>query len=252
MSDKPIKHKRRESWNIAGHSHYLTFSTLRRRKYLLDERICILLASRINQAAKKLDFAVLAYVFMPDHVHLLIHPMNEVYDMAKILQAIKQGPSRSAKNRGWIDTDFWGTRRRTRQQYLQCEGSPELHSVHPAEPRAKGNGRGFLGLSMVFGELVCPRDRGRHRVLLHYRTVERLIVIEWTCERVDFGRLFTAYSQLRRGRKQCHTSSFLSQNAKLAHEVARQLLVEDPKALAIAILKANVMQKETSTLLREI
>ena len=107
MSDKPIKHKHREAWNIAGHSHYLTFSTLHRRKYLLEERICFLLARRINKAAKKLNFAVLAYVFMPDHVHILIHPMNEIYDMSKILQAIKQGPSRSAKNRKWISTDLW-------------------------------------------------------------------------------------------------------------------------------------------------
>jgi REP element-mobilizing transposase RayT len=44
---------------------------------------------------------------MPDHVHLLIHPLNKMYDMSKILKSIKQGPSRSAKNRGWITTDLW-------------------------------------------------------------------------------------------------------------------------------------------------
>ena len=87
--------------------HYLTFSTYHRKPYLKNDQICELLAKRINEAAKKLNFAVLAYVFMPDHVHLLIRPMNEIYDMSKILKSVKQGPSCSAKNRGWIVTDLW-------------------------------------------------------------------------------------------------------------------------------------------------
>ena len=50
---------------------------------------------------------MLAYVFMHDHVHLLIRPMSEIYDMSKILKSIKQGPSFSAKSRSWIGTDLW-------------------------------------------------------------------------------------------------------------------------------------------------
>ena len=65
------------------------------------------MATRINEAAELHNFAVLAYVFMHDHVHLLIRPMNEIYNMSKILKTIKQGPSCSAKNRGWIETDLW-------------------------------------------------------------------------------------------------------------------------------------------------
>ena len=98
---------KRKSFNTFWHSHYITFSTYHRRKYLLDDRICKLLAKRINEASKEYNFAVLAYVFMPDHVHMLIHPMNEIYDMADILKAIKQGPSKTAKNRKWISTELW-------------------------------------------------------------------------------------------------------------------------------------------------
>ena len=107
--DRPKKpnFNKRQSFNTFWHSHYLTFSTHHRQKYLLDDRICQALAARINEAAKKLNFAVLAYVFMPDHVHLLIHPMNEVYEMEDILKAIKQGPSKRATNRKWILTDLW-------------------------------------------------------------------------------------------------------------------------------------------------
>ena len=105
--DEPAKYKTRKSWNNPSDSHSLTFSTFQRRKYLLDDQICGFLANRINQAARAHNFAVLAYVFMPDHVHLLIHPINEFYDMGDILKSIKQGPSRRAKNRKLIDTELW-------------------------------------------------------------------------------------------------------------------------------------------------
>lgn len=90
-----------------GDSHYLTFSTHHKRPYLQSDYICHLFAKAINKAAAKHNFTVQAYVFMPDHVHLLIHPMNEVYSMEAILKSIKQGPSQSAKYRKWIDTDLW-------------------------------------------------------------------------------------------------------------------------------------------------
>ncbi|MBS1703232.1 MAG: transposase [Armatimonadetes bacterium] len=128
MALEPRKFKTRKSINVPGHSHYLTFSTYRGHPYLKDDKICRLLVRRINKASKDYQFAVLGYVFMPDHVHLLIHPSAEKYKIAKILQAIKQGPSVSAKNRGLISTDLWQegggydrnvTRFRTRRSILR-------------------------------------------------------------------------------------------------------------------------------------
>ena len=107
MSKKFVKFKRRKSWNEFGHSHYLTFSTYHKKPYLLDDRICKLLVKRFNEAAIEHNFAILAYVFMPDHVHMLIHPIDEVYDMSKVLHALKKGPSKSATKRKWIDTVLW-------------------------------------------------------------------------------------------------------------------------------------------------
>lgn len=104
---KPVKFKRRKTWNEFGHSHYLTFSTFHRKPYLQDDRICKLLAKRFNESAVEQNFAILAYVFMPDHVHILIHPMDEVYDMSAILHSLKKGPSKAARNRNWIDTVLW-------------------------------------------------------------------------------------------------------------------------------------------------
>ncbi len=123
-----IKFKTRENLNTPGHLHFLTFTTYQGRPYLANDKVCKLLASRINKAAKEHHFAVLAYVFMPDHVHLLICPLVETYSISLIRKAIKQGPSCSAKNRKLIETDLWQdggghdrniTRARTRRSVIR-------------------------------------------------------------------------------------------------------------------------------------
>jgi putative transposase len=54
------------------------------------------LADAISYAKIKHKFDVWAYVFMPEHVHLLILPNEDKYDISKILQSIKQSVSRRA------------------------------------------------------------------------------------------------------------------------------------------------------------
>ena len=104
---EPVKYKTRKAWNHFGHSHSFTFSTFEGRPYLLDDRICEQLARRLKKAAKRHRFVILAFVFMPDHVHVLIHPMRYPYDIGAILKSIKHSPSLVAHNRGWIDTVLW-------------------------------------------------------------------------------------------------------------------------------------------------
>ena len=84
-----MKSNRRVSFNDAGHVHFLTFSCFRRSQILLDENACILLAELINRARKRHEFDLWAYVFMPDHVHLLIRPRTEDYSISTILRSIK-------------------------------------------------------------------------------------------------------------------------------------------------------------------
>jgi len=43
----------------------------------------------LDEARKRQDFDVWAFVLMPEHAHLLIHPRNEKYQTARILMAIK-------------------------------------------------------------------------------------------------------------------------------------------------------------------
>jgi len=42
------------------------------------------------------DFSVWAYVFMPEHVHMIVYPRRRKYDVAEIKQAIKEPVGRRA------------------------------------------------------------------------------------------------------------------------------------------------------------
>jgi putative transposase len=87
---------RRPIVNEPGHSHELTFSCFRRYPFMKAERTCRWLADSINDARKELDFALWAYVFMPAHVHLLIYPRRQKYDIRIILQEMKEPVGRKA------------------------------------------------------------------------------------------------------------------------------------------------------------
>jgi putative transposase len=82
--------KRCKRYNIPGHAHELTFSCYRNRSFLSSTRICDWLVESIKRARNKHDFSLWSYVFMPDHVHMIICPHQESYSISSILQAIKQ------------------------------------------------------------------------------------------------------------------------------------------------------------------
>jgi putative transposase len=80
----------RKNINEPGHAHELTFSCYRRFPFLKSEQTCQWLAEAIENARSRECFSLWAYVFMPDHVHLLIYPHSSDYDMADIRKAIKK------------------------------------------------------------------------------------------------------------------------------------------------------------------
>jgi putative transposase len=82
--------------NIPGQAHELTFSCFQKRKFLSKDSTRFFLKDAIILAREKHNFDVWSYVFMPDHVHLLIYPNNNSYSISKILQSIKQPVSRKA------------------------------------------------------------------------------------------------------------------------------------------------------------
>src|SRR3954453_6484341 len=87
---------RRRSFNEPGHAHELTFSCYHRYPFLKADRTCRWLAESIDGVRAEHDVQLWAYVFMPDHVHLIVLPRAEVYDMSVLLRAIKEPVGRRA------------------------------------------------------------------------------------------------------------------------------------------------------------
>lgn len=96
MSAKRTFRKMCRRYNDPGHAHELTFSCYKRRPFLTKDRIRNYLAEAIVRAKEKHRFDVWGYVFMPEHVHLLIWPHEVEYSISRILLSIKQSVSRRA------------------------------------------------------------------------------------------------------------------------------------------------------------
>jgi len=74
----------------------MTFSCYRGYPFLTRPRTRQWLTDAVNEAAAELGYQVLAYVFMPEHVHLLVFPMQAKYNIAGFSRAVKQPVSRHA------------------------------------------------------------------------------------------------------------------------------------------------------------
>ena len=88
------QHRHRRNCNKPGHAHGLTFSCYQRFRFLQAERTCRWLAEAIEEARADLNFSLWAYVFMPEHVHLIAWPREPVYDIADVRKAIKSSVGR--------------------------------------------------------------------------------------------------------------------------------------------------------------
>jgi putative transposase len=75
--------------NIPRHAHYLTFSCYQRRPFLSKDRSRQWFIDALQNAREKHAFDLWAWVIMPEHAHILIHPRNDIYSIASILFAIK-------------------------------------------------------------------------------------------------------------------------------------------------------------------
>jgi len=85
----PETRSHRRNCNEPGHAHELTFSCSKRYQFLKADRTCDWLAEALEDARVKWNFALWAYVFMPEHVHLVVYPRGSKYDMVDIRDAIK-------------------------------------------------------------------------------------------------------------------------------------------------------------------
>jgi putative transposase len=91
--------KRLRRFDEPGHAHYLTFSCFRGRRFLKSERACQWLVEAIMETRAKLPFDLWAWVFMPEHVHLLLRPRGGIC-LSEILSGIKVPVAKRAA--GWV------------------------------------------------------------------------------------------------------------------------------------------------------
>jgi len=89
IGDRLLNYRRRTSWNLPGHAHFITFSCYQRRPYLKSQTCCEWLCAGIRTACDAEKFRLWAYVFMPEHVHLLVFPTRAQYSMSLFLKRMK-------------------------------------------------------------------------------------------------------------------------------------------------------------------
>jgi len=135
--DWRMRQMRRPAINEPGHAHELTFCCYRRYRFLRAERTCQWLAEAIDEARNSLDFALWAYVFMPEHVHLLIWPRRPEYDTGIILKKIKEPVGRKAVEHLRAHAPAWLSRisvqrgKRLERRFWQAGGGFDRNVMEP-------------------------------------------------------------------------------------------------------------------------
>jgi len=89
---KSVRH-----FNTPHDAHFLTFSCFRRQQFLKSRRPLEWLSESVTKACIERQFALWGYVFMPEHVHLLISANNDEYDVSSFLHFVKQSVTNKAR-----------------------------------------------------------------------------------------------------------------------------------------------------------
>jgi REP-associated tyrosine transposase len=72
------------------HRYSLTLCTDYRRRMFVEPSVVTLVTEQILRAATETGFAVIAYCFMPDHLHLLVEGIRDDADCLRFIKFAKQ------------------------------------------------------------------------------------------------------------------------------------------------------------------
>ncbi|OFW09286.1 MAG: hypothetical protein A3H96_16825 [Acidobacteria bacterium RIFCSPLOWO2_02_FULL_67_36] len=85
------KRPRLKTFDYCGRHHYfLTFCTHQRAPVFTRAEPVDLVLDQIVRSATQLEFAITAYVFMPDHLHLVLHGLSQNADLKACAVLAKQ------------------------------------------------------------------------------------------------------------------------------------------------------------------
>ena len=90
MASRPQRRKRVRYYHQPGNFHELTYSCYRRMPLLTNNRWRAMLSQAITAALERHAFHLAAFVYMPEHVHLLVYPVGPAAMIENLLRAIKR------------------------------------------------------------------------------------------------------------------------------------------------------------------
>lgn len=98
MSFDPNSHRKTvKHYHEPGDLHLLTFSCYRRMALLTNDPWRVSLGQAVREGLETYRYRLAAYVFMPEHVHLLVYPLAKGDDIDDLLKAIKRPHSSRVK-----------------------------------------------------------------------------------------------------------------------------------------------------------
>lgn len=91
----PVPHRKRlQRFEQSIQLHELTFSCYQRRPLLTDLTRLQILAESLTTACREENFGLAAFVFMPEHAHLLVVPETPDSSVGRFLARVKQPTSK--------------------------------------------------------------------------------------------------------------------------------------------------------------
>jgi putative transposase len=90
MEERQGHRKRIKHYHDPGHVHELTFSCFHRWPLLTNDSWREMLAQSIDLAMEGHGYCLTAFVFMPEHVHLMIYPLQGADTIDALLKAVKR------------------------------------------------------------------------------------------------------------------------------------------------------------------
>lgn len=85
------KRPRLKTFDYVGrYRYFLTFCTNNRHEAFVTDEAVSIVRSEILKASGQSEFAIPAYVFMPDHIHLLVTGCSDTSDLRRFASLAKQ------------------------------------------------------------------------------------------------------------------------------------------------------------------
>ena len=84
----PKRPERLKTFDYIGfHRYHIRFSTYQRQALFSNADVVNLVLEQISRSATESQFALVAYCFMPDHVHLLIEAQCDASDCKRVAES---------------------------------------------------------------------------------------------------------------------------------------------------------------------